>query len=349
MTRTVRILSIWFITLFLGVTMAHAAEDEVLLPGGINPGYHQPPSWFKESFLDIREDAKEAAASDKRLMLYFYQDGCPYCGKLINDNFGQHAIAEKTRKYFEVIAINMWGDREVIDFAGKQTTEKAFAEALRVMFTPTLLILDENAEQVVRINGYYEPHNFIPLLKWAGERMEKTHTLREFIAEADPRPASGTLHIRPGFITTPYRLADALRVQPKPMVVMFEQKHCADCDILHLDILAREESRKLLEPFHVALLDKWSDAPVQTPDGKRISSREWANKLNIHYAPSMVFFDAQGQEVFRTEGYLRTFHVQSILDYVASGAYREQPNFQRYVDERAHRLRAQGIEVDLLD
>lgn len=188
----------------------------------------------------------------------------------------------------------MWGDREVTDFAGKQTTEKAFAEA-------------------------------------------------------DPRPASGTLHIRPGFITTPYRLADALRVQPKPMVVMFEQKHCADCDILHRDILAREESRKLLEPFHVALLDKWSDAPVQTPDGKRISSREWANKLNIHYAPSMVFFDAQGQEVFRTEGYLRTFHVQSILDYVASGAYREQPNFQRYVDERAHRLRAQGIEVDLLD
>ncbi|HED15273.1 MAG TPA: hypothetical protein ENI64_00415 [Gammaproteobacteria bacterium] len=54
----------------------------------------------------------------------FYQDGCPYCKKLLQDNFGQKAIADKTQKHFDVIAVNMWGDREVTDLNGNATTEK---------------------------------------------------------------------------------------------------------------------------------------------------------------------------------------------------------------------------------
>jgi thioredoxin-related protein len=331
------------------LSSVQAAAEGVLEAGMINPGFHEPPPWFKVSFLDIREDAEDAAAEGKRLMLYFYQDGCPYCGKLINDNFGQHAIAQKTQQHFDVIAINMWGDREVTGFDGKPTNEKDFTESLRVMFTPTLLILDEELNIIARINGYYAPHQFMALLEWAGEGKEKTISLREYLARNDRQPATGKLHVQPGYIGRPYRLADALRVQPRPMVVMFEQQVCADCDALHLDILAREESKKLLEPFHVSLLDKWASTPVQTPDGERTTMREWADQLDIHYAPSMVFFDAKGKEVFRTEGFLRTFHVQSILDYVASGAYIAQPNFQRYIDDRAHKIRDQGIVVDLLD
>jgi len=45
------------------------------------------------------------------VLLSFYQDGCPYCAKLLNDNFGDRALADKTRRGFDVIAINLWGDR----------------------------------------------------------------------------------------------------------------------------------------------------------------------------------------------------------------------------------------------
>ncbi len=79
----------------------------------VNPGYEEKPDWFKLSFLDLREDVREASAAGKRVLLYFYQDGCPYCAKLLRDNFGQREIAEKTRSHFDVIAINMWGGREV--------------------------------------------------------------------------------------------------------------------------------------------------------------------------------------------------------------------------------------------
>jgi thioredoxin-related protein len=63
----------------------------------------------------------------------------------------------------------------------------------------------------------------------------------------------------------------------------------------------------------------------------------------------MIFFDHQGQEVFRTEAFLRSFHIQSVMDYVATGAYLEEPEFQRYIERRADGLRARGVEVNLMD
>jgi hypothetical protein len=59
-----------------------------------------------------------------------------------------------------------------------------------------------------------------------------------------------------------------------------------------------------------------------------------------------VFFD-EGTEVMRIEAMLKAFHVQSVLDYVASRAYREQPSFQRFIQGRADRLRERGVVVDL--
>ncbi len=49
----------------------------------------------------------------------------------------------------------------------------------------------------------------------------------------------------------------------------------------------------------------------------------------------------------RSGAYLRTFHLQSVFDYVLSGSYQEQPSFQRFISARADHLREQGIDVDL--
>lgn len=326
-------------------TTAGAAEEGQLQEGFVNPGYVEKPAWFKSSFLDLREDVAEAADEGKRVMLYFYQDGCPYCEKLINTNFAQRDIVEKTRKHFDVIAINMWGDAVVTDLRGNEVTEKAFSLGLKVQFTPTLLFLDEQGEIALRANGYYPPHRFMTALDYVAGRHEDELAFRDYVAQRQPVAASGKLHIEKGFLQSPYNLQ---RNQgDKPLMVLFEQKDCAVCDEMHGDAFRRPLSRELMEQFDIAVIDIWSKEELIAPGGEKLAAREWAKQSGVQYVPSMAFFDDQGEEVFRTEAYLRPFHLQSAMEYVASGAYREQPEFQRFVQERADRLREQGIEVNL--
>lgn len=312
-----------------------------------NPGYHDQPKWFKLSFLDLRDDVREAAAANKRVMLYFYQDGCPYCRKLLEDNFGQRAIAEKTRKHFDVIAINMWGDREVTDLRGKQLTEKQFAAEMRVMFTPTLLFLNEQAKPILRINGYYFPHKFDAVLDYVAGHMETRISFRDYYAKRNPEPATGKLHQSPSYLSAPYDLTAKGRGGGKYLLVLFEQRQCKACDELHMDILARKRSRQELQHFDVALFDMWSDTPLVTPGGKPTTADLWARQLNVQYAPTMVFFDPAGKEVFRASAYLKAFHVQGSMAYVYTGAYREQPSFQRFLRGWRAQLEKQGVDVDL--
>ena len=318
---------------------------QALTEGLVNPGYVDKPEWFANSFLDIREDVTEAASAGKRVILYFYQDGCPYCKKLLDTNFALQETENRTREHYEVIAINMWGDREVTGFDAEMTTEKAFAKSLRVMFTPTLLFLDEQGSITLRVNGYYPPHRFNAALDYGVKHNGESPTFREYYSALSPQPASGVLHQDTTYLSTDA----ALDVRNgRPLLVLFEQKDCAPCDELHLDILNRPESREQLQRIDVVLLDMWSKDLLQRPDGKTSSIVQWARDLNVHYVPSLVFFDAQGVEVFRTEAYLKAFHTQSAVDYVASGAYRQQPSFQRFISARAAALEAAGVHVDIM-
>lgn len=340
-----KILSVLVVTLLFWLSPVWAANEGELDEGLVNPGYVQKPEWFKVSFLDLREDVAEAAVDGKRVILYFYQDGCPYCEKLIKTNFTQRDIVAKTRKNFDVIAINMWGDNTVTDLQGREVSEKQFSVEQKIQFTPTLLFLDERGGVALRVNGYYPPHKFMTALDYVAGHHDKSLAFRDYLAQQAPVAATGMLHIEKGFLQPPYDLRR--KAGDKPLLVLFEQKECPGCDELHGEAFRRIETRKLLGAFDVALVDIWDKALLKTPAGRRLPTREWIQEQKIQYTPTLVFFDTTGKEVFRTEAYLRPFHLQSAMDYVASGAYKTQREFQRFVQERADQMREQGIEVEL--
>ncbi len=284
------------------------------------------PAWFSETFLDFPEDVRDAAREKKRVLLYFGQDGCPYCKELMQTNFTQRVIVDKTRRHFVAIALNVWGDRDTTWIDGRRMTEKELARALRVQFTPTVLILDEKGAVVARMNGYYPPQRFSAALDYAAGIAGKGRTFEDHMQGAAKDAASPRLHEEAFFLKPPVRLDGA-----KPVALVFETPYCAGCDDLHREGFKRPEVRKLLEQFDVYQL---------TPEAGRALS------LRVAYTPSIVLFDG-GKEVFRAESYLRPFHLASALDYVASRSYRTELSFQRYVQARSDRLRARGQNVDL--
>ena len=103
----------------------------------------EKPEWFKHSFLEFEDDVAEAAAAGRRVMLYFHQDGCPYCARLVEENFADPELQSYIVENFDGISLNLWGDREVVSVSGRDFTEKTFAAALKVQYTPTLVFLDE--------------------------------------------------------------------------------------------------------------------------------------------------------------------------------------------------------------
>jgi thioredoxin-related protein len=303
----------------------------------------EPPAWFAASLLFVREDAAEAAKEGKRVMLYFGQDGCPYCKLLMEVNFRQARIVEKMRKGFVALAINIWGDREVTWSDGRAMSEKRLAAALKVQFTPTLLFLDEKGGIALRVNGYLPPERFEAALDYVSGKMEKKMAFADFTPVKEK--ASPTLNPQPFFLKPPYDL----RRKPggKPLAVLFETPHCAGCDELHREGFKRKEVLSRLERFDVVRLSSLSNDMVTAPGGQQVKAAAWASSLKLTYVPTMIFFDDRGREVFRIEAYLRPFHLAGSLEYVASGAYRTEPSFQRFLQAEGERQRTRGETVDL--
>jgi thioredoxin-related protein len=326
--------------LLLGLCLAAAPARAQL----VSPHAIEIPAWFSDSLLELREEVREAAAQDRRVMLYFGQDGCPYCRALMQVNFSQRPIVDKARRHFVAIALNVWGDREVTWLDGSRQSEKQLAARLKVQFTPTLVFLDEAGAVALRVNGYYPPRRFEAALDYVAARKERTTAFADYLARAYREEASATLHGQPFLMPPPLDLRRPSGA--RPLAVLFETPYCAGCDELHREGFARPEVKAELAQFDVARVSLADAQALVVPDGRRVPAQQWARELAIAYAPSIVFFDGP-KEVFRIEAYVRPFHLASSFAYVSSRAYRREPSFQRYLQARGEALRRRGEPPEL--
>jgi thioredoxin-related protein len=334
-----------FFILILSFVFPAASADAPAQGKYLGAKTSENPSWLKHSFLEFEEDVAEAAANNKRVMIYFHQDGCPYCARLVEENFANPVIESSIRKHFDAIAINMWGDREIVSVGGKPFSEKTFAAALKVQYTPTVLFLNEQGATVLRLNGYYAPDKFRLALRYVSEKQEKKLSFNEFVRH-HTAPGSGSLISESFFL----KQADLKQLQARStnyLAVYFEAPECEECRVMHARILTDKPTRELAMSMNSVQMNIFSDEPVVTPVGARLTQRDYAQQLNIGYTPSVVFYDPQGTEVHRIDGFLKTFHFQSSLAYVLDKAYLTQPSFQRYLSERGEALREKGIDTDI--
>jgi thioredoxin-related protein len=145
------------LALALAAFTVHAQDREV-------------PHWFPESFLEFPQDVKEAARDGKRLMLYFWQDGCPFCRKMTETTLADRATVHAVRTKFVPVALNIYGERELVWTDGRTMREKELARGLGIRGTPTLLFLDERGVAVARRVGYLPPERLAALLAQAKGR-----------------------------------------------------------------------------------------------------------------------------------------------------------------------------------
>jgi thioredoxin-related protein len=330
------------LVLFSVWTVAHASDNTEPQRGQIVGGQmSEHPDWFKESFLDIAEDVAEAADDDKHVMLFMHLNGCPYCYKMVEENIKHAPYTDFIKEHFDVISLNIRGDREVAFNADLTVTEKTLAEHLKVMYTPTVIFLDRDNRPVARINGYRSVPEFKWVLDYVQQRAYENQTLAAYIDEQKtPRYA-----FRDHPMIT--EATDLQALAAKPLAVLFEDKSCVDCDKLHDGYLQDPEVLKILEKYTLVRLDALSDDPITAVDGTRTTPREYAADLDLTYRPGFVLFD-EGREIARIESELYRFHFTELLRYVGDGLYWDYPDsFYDYLGVRTDELLSQGEDVDL--
>jgi len=300
------------------------------------------PEWFKPSFLDIGEDLQDARAAGKRgLILYFGQKHCAYCKKLLEENFVREDIAAYTQKHFDVIALDIHGSREVVTPAGERITEMEWAKQLDGYFTPSLLFLNLEGEAALFLRGYYPTYTFMAALEFVADAHYQNEAFQAFIARAQPLSEGGEPVAEDWFQPPPYQLDRSRWPAQRELVVMFEQGDCFACDLLHTDPLADPSVLEKIRQLEVVQLDPRDETLVITPQGKRTTAKEWAKDLGLFYYPSLLFFDRSGKEILRIDSVVRLYRLNLALEYVSSGGYREQPNFQAWKRARDEHLAAE--------
>jgi len=117
---------------------------------------------------------------------------------------------------------------------------------------------------------------------------------------------------------------------------------------MHTKGFKRKKLLDRLKQFEIARFNLNGKTQLVTPKGKKHTAAQWARELTVSYTPSIVFFDGtSGEEIFRLEAYVRPFHLSSSFEYVGSGAYKTQPEFQRFLHEKTTAMRERKQKVDL--
>jgi len=309
-------------------------------PGKLTGGVvYALPQWFKQSFLDFREDVEEARKQDKHVMLFLHLDECPYCARMLSENFASGDNYEIMRKHFDVIGVNVRGNVEVTWIDGTAYTERSLTRHLRAHGTPTIVFLAPDAGMVLLLSGYRDPRALRQALEYVQTRRYRSQPFTAYLASLD-KPASYTFRDHPQLSNVSY-----FKGYKKPLAILFENGRCAECARFHEKTLSRPDVVEEMKAFLFVRLDTDSDRKIVDLDGKTLTPARWADALKLSYRPAVVLFN-EGREIYRMDSLLYHFHFKEALRYVSGGYYNRYQSVSSYNAARRDELLKKGIDID---
>ena len=159
-----------------------------------------------------------------------------------------------------------------------------------------------------------------------------------------------------GFLELGDDLAEAADAG-KDLVILIEQAGCPYCRELHrVNLRNPEIATTMKDNFMVVQLDLRGSREVVDFDGETMEERELVRKWGVLFTPTLLFVpadavdisgDGKARAAVIMPGYFKPFHFDTMLHFVASDAYQNGGDFQRFLNERAAKLRAEGKDVTI--
>lgn len=145
MNSVVRILAALLLTLASIALPANAAE------------LRDPNTFFSLNMGDLKADLSEARTDGKHaLLVMFEQEGCPGCAHMRRNVLSQPGVQDYFRKHFTNLSLDIYGAVPLKDAAGRESTEKDYAQRIKVRMTPTFVLYDLSGAEISRFVGPFE-------------------------------------------------------------------------------------------------------------------------------------------------------------------------------------------------
>ncbi len=302
---------------------------------------HEIPTWFKQSFLDITEDLAEASKNNKHLMLFIDLDGCPYCTKMLNESFfAKNQTSDFIKKHFDVINLNVKGDREVTWDQNTTLSEKDLAIRLGIEYSPTVLFLDENKKVILRLNGYRSAQNFKLILEYVNGKHYLNMNLASFLAGVKNKTLYTPIQNK-----SFQKIKDLSKINT-PLALIIEDGSCTQCEYFHKTTLKNKDVIDEFSKFAIVRFDANSDEEFIGTDGIKTTPKQFVKKMDLDYRPGIFLYD-EGKLVSTIDALLYSFHFKELLRYVSHKEYNNYSGFLAYLSVRQSQLTAAGINIDL--
>jgi len=114
---------------------------------------------INQYFFDAKlGDFKSELATAKKegkvgVLIMFEQDDCPWCFRMKQTILNQSEVQDYYRKHFMIFPVDLKGNIPMVDFKGKDTTEKAYSVEQRIYGTPVFDFFDLDGNRIVRFPG----------------------------------------------------------------------------------------------------------------------------------------------------------------------------------------------------
>ncbi len=293
------------------------------------------PLWFKNSFFDLKEDLVEAREAGKRgIIVMLSQDRCSTCRAFIQATLGDPIVKQRVKANYDVIGMDIFSDLEVTDPRGEVLPVKDFAEMQSARLTPTILFYGVENALLLRIVGLYPPEKFQHVLDYVDGQLYSKMKISDYLRDKRIATASRKNRIMKDkslFNLPAYDLASLQSAVKGHTLVLFEAPDCNPCKRFHEQVLAKPDIREKIKNFHAVQLDVTDDtARLITPDGRRLTPKQWYKDLELSYDVAMVFFDSNGHEVLRHDAETGYFRLAFTLDYVNDKGYEEEKQVLRW-------------------
>lgn len=115
------------------------------------------------------------------------------------------------------------------------------------------------------------------------------------------------------------------------LMVFYTTEGCSYCALFIQESLGNEAIREKLQgQFDTIGLEIFDDTEMTAPNGDTLSVKAFAKREKAHMAPTLLFFDASGEQVFLAVGYQNPQRFNAMIDYVAGG-HADNASFANYL------------------